>query len=175
MYIWSNPCLTLPFFSTIKSLPHWGRMTHICVSKLTIIDSANGLSPCRRQAIIWTNVGIWLIGPLGTNFSEILIEIYTFSFKEMHLKMSSEKRRPSCLSLNVLKTFHRCLVRVRYGVSHLSSVWFRSCTGYCMVVTKLWELIFRTFSGPYQDLHALSYITSYIKISLNFGKMTIFL
>ena len=29
----------------------------------------------RRQAIIWTNTRILLIGPLGTNFSEILIKI----------------------------------------------------------------------------------------------------
>ena len=36
-------------------LTHWGRVTHICVSKLTIIGSDNGLSPDRRQAIIWTN------------------------------------------------------------------------------------------------------------------------
>ena len=63
----------------------------------------NGLSPGRRQAIIWTNAGIMLIGPLGTNFSEILIKIYTFWFKKMHLKMSSGKRQPSCLGLNVLR------------------------------------------------------------------------
>ena len=56
-------------------LTHWGRMTHIWVNKLTIIGSDNGLSPERRQAIIWTNAGILLIGPLGTNFGEILIEI----------------------------------------------------------------------------------------------------
>ena len=56
-------------------LIHWGRATHICVTKLTIIGSDNGLSPGRRQAIIWTNAGILLIEPLGTNFSEILIEI----------------------------------------------------------------------------------------------------
>ena len=31
----------------------------------------SGLSPIRRQAIIWTNAGILFIGPLGTNFSEI--------------------------------------------------------------------------------------------------------
>ena len=66
-------------------------MTHICISKLTIIGSDNGLSPNQRQAIIWTNDGILLIETLGTNFSEILIEIHTFSFKKMHLKMSSEK------------------------------------------------------------------------------------
>ena len=80
-------------------LTHWGRVTHICVSKLTIIGSDNGLSPDRRQAIIWTNAGLLLIGPLGTNFSEILIEILTFSFKKMRLKVSSAKRRPFCIGL----------------------------------------------------------------------------
>ena len=87
---------------TWASLSHWGRVTHICVSKLTIIGSDNGLSPGRRQAIIWTNAGMLLIGPLGTNVSEIFIEIYTFSFSKMHLKMSSGKWRPFCLGLNVL-------------------------------------------------------------------------
>ena len=77
-------------------------MTHICVSKLTIISSDNDLSPGRRQVIIWTNAGILLTGPLGRNFSEILIEIGTFSFKKLHLKVSSAKRRPFCLGLNVL-------------------------------------------------------------------------
>ena len=83
-------------------LTHWGWVTHICVGKLTIIGSGNGLSPGRRQAIIWANAGILLIRRLGTNFSEILIEIHTFSFKKMHLKMSSGKWRPFCLGLNVL-------------------------------------------------------------------------
>ena len=77
-------------------------MTHICVAYLTIIASDNGLSPSRRQAIIWANAEILLIRPLGTNVSEMLIEIHAFSFKKMHLKMSSAKRRPFCLGLNVL-------------------------------------------------------------------------
>ena len=85
-----------------EELTHWGRVPHICVSNLTTIGSVNGLSPGRRQAITWTNAEILLIGPLGTNFSEILIEIYTFSFKKMHLKMSSAKWRPFCLGLNEL-------------------------------------------------------------------------
>ena len=86
------------------ALTHWGRVTHIhvCVGKLTIIGWDNGLSPGRRQAIIWTNAGILLIRPLGTNFSEILIGIQTFSFKKMYLKMSSAIWRPFCLGLNVL-------------------------------------------------------------------------
>ena len=83
-------------------LTDWGQETHICVSKLTIIGSDNGLSPDWRQAIIWTNAGLLLIRPLGTNFSEILIEILIFSLKKMHLKVSSAKRRPFCLGLNVL-------------------------------------------------------------------------
>ena len=85
------PCIT-----------HWGRVTHKCVSKRTIIGSDNGLSPGRRQAIIWTNAGILRIGPVGTNLGEILSEIYTFSFTKMHLKMSSAKWRPFCLDFNVL-------------------------------------------------------------------------
>ena len=56
----------------------WGRVTHICVSKLTITGSDNG----RRQAITLTNAGILLTGPLGANFSEIFIEIYIFSLKK---------------------------------------------------------------------------------------------
>ena len=109
------PTWILTFFSETKSmalcmLPQsWlvnslrPRDTYICISKLTIIGSDNGLSPDRRQAIIWTNAGLLLIGPLRTNFSEILIEILTFSFKKMRLKVSSAKRRPFCLGLNVLR------------------------------------------------------------------------
>ena len=77
-------------------------MTHIRVSDVTSIGSDNGLSPGRRQAIIWTNAGILLIGPLGTNFNEILIGIQTFSFKKMHLKVSSAKWRLFRFGLNEL-------------------------------------------------------------------------
>ena len=83
-------------------LTHWGRVLHICVGDLTIIGSDNGLLPGRHQAITWTNVGILLTWPLGTNYSEMLIEIHIFSFKKIHLKMPSGKWRPFCLSLNVL-------------------------------------------------------------------------
>ena len=85
-------------------LTHWGRVTHICVGNLTIIGSDNGLSPVRRQAIIWTNAEILLIGPL-VYVSEIQIGIQTFSYKKMHLKMSSVKWRIFCLGLNVLTTY----------------------------------------------------------------------
>ena len=65
----------------VVTITHWGWVTHICIGNLTIIGSDNGFWPGRRQAITWTNVGILLIRPLGTNFSEMSIEIHTFSFK----------------------------------------------------------------------------------------------
>ena len=70
---------------------HWGWVTQICVCKIILIGSDNGLSPVRRQAIIWTNAGILLIETWGIHFSEILTEINTFSFKKMHFKLSSAK------------------------------------------------------------------------------------
>ena len=72
------------------------------LAHLVSIGSDNGLSPGRSQAIIWTNAGILLTGSLGTNSSEILIEIHTFLFKKIHLKLLSGKCWPFCLGLNVL-------------------------------------------------------------------------
>ena len=61
-----------------------------------IIGSDNGLSTIRRHVIIWTGAVLLSIGPLGTNFSEILIKIQNFSFTKMHPKISPAKRRPFC-------------------------------------------------------------------------------
>ena len=80
-HIWSDAHLFSERGIAGLVLTHWGRVTHICVGKLTIDGSYNGLSPDRRQAIIWTNAGILSIGPLGTKLSEILIAIHIFSFK----------------------------------------------------------------------------------------------
>ena len=90
---------------------HWLKLTklieaewciYIYVSKLGHHCSDNGLSPGRRQAIIWNNAGILLIGTLGATFNDFFIAILTFSFKKIHLKVSSGKWRPSCLDLNGL-------------------------------------------------------------------------
>ena len=114
IYYYNMVNLTLPRFAIIHCLPflinskdpwspftmftltHWGRVTHICLIKLTIIGSDNGLLPDQGQAIIWINAGFLSIGPLGTKFSEILIKISNFSFTKMHLKLSSAKWRPFC-------------------------------------------------------------------------------
>ena len=97
-------------------------MTHICVGKLTITGSENGLSPGRRQAIIWTNAGILLIRHRGTNFSDIVIAIQTVSFMKMHLNVSSAKWRPFCFGLNVL----------------IKKLWFRQCSGNTWTNNNKW-------------------------------------
>ena len=64
------------------SVTHWGRVTHIYFSKVTIIVPDNGLSPGLHQAIIWTNDGILLILIFGTNFSENFMWNYTFFIRK---------------------------------------------------------------------------------------------
>ena len=89
-------------FSFQDALTHLGWVTYICVGNLTIIGTDNGLSPCRRQAFIWTSVGILLIGHLGTNLSEITIETPHFQSRKCVSKCPSSKWRPFCLGLYVL-------------------------------------------------------------------------
>ena len=80
-------------------------MVHICVRKL-------GHPWFRKWLVAWLapshylnqcwNIVNWNFRII---FSEILTEIYIFSFKKMHLKISSGKWRPFCISFNVL-TLH---------------------------------------------------------------------
>ena len=146
------------YVNTVAILTHWGRVTQICVSKRIITGSDNGLSPGRRQAIIWTNAGILLIGPLGTNFSEIWIEIDTFTFKKMHLKMSSGKWRPFCLGLNVLT---KTEVTVSYPSikSQTKSIIFKTMTDLFMNGNEILNFNTGSLVTPYavldHDLHLL--------------------
>ena len=137
----------------IPGLTHWGRVMHICVSDLTSIVSDNGLSPGRRQAIIRTNAGILLIRPLGTNFSEFLVEILIFSFKKMRLKVSSAKRRPFCLGLNEL-----IVLRIEYSgrtrsIPWLQMPWLLASPGhqqswYWLLVHRIYRLLSSTRRIP---------------------------
>ena len=112
----------------------------MCVGKLTINGSDNSLSPGRRQAIIQTNAGILLIGPLGTNFSEILSEIHIFSFKKIHLKLSSAKLRPFGFGLNVLT--HRNLV-AQLCIHRSSTVQIMPCRlcEPCHYLNQCWNIV----------------------------------
>ena len=85
------------------------------------MGSGNGLSPIRRQAIIRTNAAILSIRPQGTHFSEILFKIRKFSFKKMHFKISSAKRRPFCLGLSVLMASRA--VRLLLGARWHDAMW----------------------------------------------------
>ena len=83
-------------------LMHWGRVTHICISKLNHHGSGNGLSPDRRQTIIWTNDGLLLNGPLGKITVEFELRSIYFHPKHRVWIFRLGKSRPFCLSLNVL-------------------------------------------------------------------------
>ena len=86
-----------------NELTHWGRVMHTCVSQLITIVSDNGLLPDQRQAFIWNNDGILLLGPVGRNFSEILIEnLYIFiqenAFENVVWKMAAILSRSQCVN-----------------------------------------------------------------------------
>ena len=100
-------------------ITHWGQVTHICVSKLTTAGSDNGLSPDRRLAIIWSNARMLLIKHLETKFSENWIKFHTFSFKKMHVKISSAKSRSCCLGLSV-SHFHQ--LKVSWAIVKMSQL-----------------------------------------------------
>ena len=102
-----------------NSLKHWGRVTHICVSKPTTIGSDNGLSPDWRQAIIRTNAGILLTGPLETSGSEMSIKIQTFSLKKIRLKMLPVNCCLFRLGLHVLKRKADCPWALTAGASFI--------------------------------------------------------
>ena len=67
-------------------------MTHICVSKLHIVDSDYGWVPDRHQAIIWTNAGILLIQASGT----ISIFIHKNAFENI-CEIAAILSRPQCV------------------------------------------------------------------------------
>ena len=85
----------------LSMLTHWDRVTHICVGKLTIIGSDNGLSPGRRQAIIWTNAGILLIGPPRNKLQWISNQNSYIFIQENPFQNVVWKRGPFCVGPNV--------------------------------------------------------------------------
>ena len=124
-------------------------MTHICVGKPTIIGSDNGLSPGRRQAIIRTNAGILLIGPLGANFSEMLSEIQTFSLNKMRLKMSSAECCPFHFGLNMLSKPGICHNSVHNWSEYHGILW----QDYLVFYGNLFSLYISPFSMTPWKVH----------------------
>ena len=80
-------------------------MTYICVSGITIIGSDNGLSPGRRQAIIWSNAGILLIEALEKKLQWNSYRNYSIFIQENALEcvvceMTTILSRPQCVKPN---------------------------------------------------------------------------
>ena len=106
--------MKITFLKSNSNLQGADELTHLpkchmyaAVNQVSI-GSNNGLSPIQCQAIIWTNAGLLSIGPLGTNFSAILIKTQNFSFTKMHLKISSAKSRPFCAGGDELMVNQGC-------------------------------------------------------------------
>ena len=110
-WLWYIYCLT--------NLP---LVLHICVGLRVSISSGNGLSPVRCQAITWTNADLLSIGPLGTNFSEIQIEIENISFMKMHVKMSSSKWRTFCYGEDELNGFVSLFLLVLWSLWYAKKI-----------------------------------------------------
>ena len=87
-----------------EMLTHWGRVTHICVGKLTIISTDNGLSPERRQAIIWTKVqtSVKLSEPrykFQWNFNrKSIVFIQENALENVVCEMAAILSRPQCVN-----------------------------------------------------------------------------
>ena len=87
-----------------SSLTHWGRVTHIRISNVTIIGSDNGLSPGRCQAIIWTkyeNIVYWTFrNKLQWNLNwDSYIFIQYDAFEYGIWKMVAILSQPQCVKL----------------------------------------------------------------------------
>ena len=87
----------------IRILTHWGRVTHICVSRLTITGSDNGLSPGRRQLShylnqCWNIVNWTLRNKLQWQFNRNAnILIHENAIERVVCKMASILSRPQCV------------------------------------------------------------------------------
>ena len=77
---------------------------------------------------------MFLIAPLGKEFSEILIDIHTFSFKKMHLKISYGKWRPFCTGLKVKAS---CITQHSWHQSIQTNAVSRNFTALCWIYTTV--------------------------------------
>ena len=95
----------------LNEITDWGRVTHICISKWTIIGSDNGFVTWSASSHYlnqcWNIINFTL-----KNRFQWLIKIHIFSFKKMHLKMLSAEWHLFCLGLNVITEILTCLYRI---------------------------------------------------------------
>ena len=167
-------------------LTHWGRLTHISISKLSNIGSNNGLAPGRHQAIIWTNDAILLIGPSGTNFSEIhrnsniFIQENAFEIVVCHLVSLKTKAWFLCFTMSGLGFFSAA-----YSVFVFRSVFMSCCNRRwhtfltfshqkCWWHKGLWKWHWRLSGNKLLSNATMAWLTDiYRYMSLSFDELTL--
>ena len=88
-----------PFCQWGDELTHWGRVTHICVSKLTTIGSDNGLAPNHYLNQWWNIVNWTLRNNLQWNFNwNSNIFIRKNALENVVCEMASILSRPQCVN-----------------------------------------------------------------------------
>ena len=97
-----------------------------------IIGSDNGMSPGRCEYLnqCW-NIVNWTP---RNKFQWNRIKVHSFSLKKMHLNMSSEKWRPFCLGLSVLRPVRWILIniwkRIDWPTLHMVYTTFTESTSF---------------------------------------------
>ena len=103
----------------------------------------------QRQPNIWINadIGVFSIGHLGTNFTEISITIYAFSLKKMHLKTSFGRRRPFCLGPRVL--IHPPPKQDKFAAKLQTMIWSANFNGKWLISIHFphWSLFYSVWLG----------------------------
>ena len=114
-------------------------MTQICVSKLAIIVSDNGLSPRRGQANVWTSAGMLLIGPLETIFQSVKFwsKFIHFHSRKCIWKRRLRNGRPFCLGLNVICTMHK--------EAHVKKSKFLKILKFCVISQIYWTVLWNVY------------------------------
>ena len=128
--VFSKIYVYLPHEGRLFLLTDWGRVTHTCISKLTIIGPDNGLLPGRGQAIIWTSAGILLIWTLWTNLNlkqNSYIFIQENAFENVVCIMTAILSWPQCVKCvfyedKAWPMFHICSCSVVYIIMPYGTV-----------------------------------------------------
>ena len=133
---WRHRCCCLFNRNTPNTvvLTHWGRVTHICVSKLTIIGSDNGLSPGRHHHYLnqcWNIVNSNLTNKLQWNLKRnSCIFIHENGFENVVCEMASILSRPPCVTNATIRA---------YMWNRILCICF--CSQYCTL--SWWEILCR--------------------------------
>ena len=106
---------------TLNGLTHWGRVMHICISKLTIIGSENGLVTSHYLNQWWNIVNRTLGNKLQWNLNQNLYIL----IQGNALENVVWKWRPFCLSFNELTWLPDCdmfifmIITLKDKITHL--------------------------------------------------------